>query len=120
MSESNPYQQPAPYYQPPVTTPVSGLAIASMVSGIIADLMVIATCCFGPTIVLAGPIGIAAAAMGYFALKECNEQGKEGRGMAIAGMACGGTALVLFLLALLVGVAYFGFFIFMATQAKNR
>src|SRR5688572_25362079 len=119
MSYPDPYQQPAPYFQPPASAPFSGLAIASMVSGIFADLMVVATCCFGPTIVFAGPLGIAAAAMGYFALKECNEQGKEGRGMAIAGMACGGTAIVLFLIAGLALVAYFGFFIFMASQAKN-
>jgi len=121
----NPYDAPAPgyYSQPPQwpqkVEPVSGLAIASMVTGIIGDAMILATCCFGPTFLLAGPLGITAVVLGYSALKEIKQQNKEGRGFAIAGIACGWTAIALFALGMLAVVAYVGVFIYAASQANR-
>ena len=54
----------------------SGFAIASMVCGI---------CAFW----LAGVTSLVALPLGYAALKDIRTTGKQGRGMAIAGITCG-------------------------------
>lgn len=124
MPDENPYGAPAPgYYGPPTVSPmrpVSGLAIGAMVTGIIADLMVLATCCVGPTFLAAGPLGIVAVVLANYGLKECREQDKEGRGFAIAGLACGWTAIGFFALGMIVVLAYVGLFVYMGINAPRR
>ena len=63
----------------------SGLAIASMVCGISAFF-------------LAGITSLVALPLGYSALKEIRATGKEGRGMAIAGLACGWVCVALWMM----------------------
>lgn len=122
MASQNPYEAPTPgYYQgppPQKLAPVSGLAIASMVTGIIADGMVLLACCFGPTLLLAAPLGITAVVLAYFGRKEIREQQKEGSGFAIAGLACGWTAIGLSALLILAGVGYIAFVFYMASQSN--
>ena len=83
---------PAGYGYPPgyaaVTAPTSGLAEASLVIGVIGVFT-----CF--TVVLPA----LAIIFGHIALRE-TRMGKSGRGMAVAGIALGHSALALFLLAL--------------------
>lgn len=98
--ESNtPYQAPAvaqPSSQPPGAplapgAPVSqGLAVASMVCGIIAIL----TCCVW---CLSGPLAVAAVVLGHVSLSKIRlEPGRHGgKGMAKSGLVTGYLALLL-------------------------
>jgi hypothetical protein len=105
----SPYQSPmAPgpgayvpgYYQP--VAPTSGLAIASMVCGIVA----IITCYF------AGLLGLPAVICGHLALSQINGSAlpMAGRGMAIAG-------LVLGYLGIVMSVGFIAFFVFAISSA---
>lgn len=75
-----------PYAQPPRT---HGLAIASMICGILA---IIPGCCCG---LFGIPLSIAALVMGIVSISQINaSQGQVGgKGMAIAGTICGGVAI---------------------------
>ncbi len=99
---------PSPY-QPPATAqtrpqspaggawtgapPSQGLAVASMVCGIIAVL----TCCLW---CLSGPLAIAAVVMGHIALSKAKAEPARygGKGMAKAGLITGYLALLLTLI----------------------
>jgi len=95
-SQTSPYQTPAsnPYGGgSPQSHPVtSGLAIASLVCGIVGLFF----CCFHIL------FSVPAVVCGHLALNEIAkaENRKEGRGLAIAGLICGyiGIALTLFFL----------------------
>lgn len=97
---SNPYGSPqttpgsygAPSGGPP---PTSGLAIASMVLGIVS---VVFGCCWCTYGVISIPSGIAACIMGFIALNQINSGAASGKGMAIAGLVCGGIGVVLAIL----------------------
>jgi Domain of unknown function (DUF4190) len=94
-SGQDPYQPLAPQYMPPPPMPgqvpggggTNGLAIGSMVSGIVSLLLF---CCT----LLSGPAGIAAVVLGLVSLNQINQRRQEGKGMAIAGIATGGAALL--------------------------
>ena len=69
----------------------SGLAIASMVTGILA---IVPGCCCG---FLGIPLSIVALVMGIISIQQINNSGGQigGKGMAIAGTICGGVAVAL-------------------------
>jgi hypothetical protein len=68
-----------------VSTPSQGLAIGSLICGILSLL-----CCAS---ILTGP---AAVIMGFIARKNANENPNQfgGAGLALAGMVCGGIGFV--------------------------
>jgi hypothetical protein len=90
---------------------VSGLAVGSLVVGIGAIVMSFVVGCFGavggnagwgPIVagafaVLAGLLGLAGVGLGFAATRQIrNGRGQiTGRGLAVAGMVCGGTGVVL-------------------------
>ena len=92
--EQNPYEPLPPYtpqYLPP-TTPTgpggtNGLAIASMVTGTVSLGLF---CC----ILFSVPAGIAGVILGVVSLNQISRSGQQGRGMAIAGIACGAAGLL--------------------------
>jgi hypothetical protein len=92
-----------PMYYPPATAGTSGLAIASMVCGILGYL----TCYF------VGILGIPAVICGHMALARIRDSAVPiaGRGMAIAG-------LILGYLGILITLAVFSFFIIAIMAAK--
>ena len=73
----------------------SGVAIASLVLGILAIL----TGCFGVGILL----GIVAIILGGIGISKTGDPSVKGRGMAIAGLACGCVSIVL-ILPLMIGI----------------
>lgn len=77
---------------------MSGLAIGSLVCGILSLVTTVPGCCCLPFFILSGALGLVAVVLGIFGIQQCNQQGHGGKGMAIAGVACGGVALVLTLL----------------------
>jgi Domain of unknown function (DUF4190) len=89
------YTPPPQVWQPPppptyVKTPSQGLAIASMVTGILGLLFGIL--CFGPV------IGIISVVLGFIALSQNKKtpQLVGGRPFAIVGIVTGGLALLLY------------------------
>jgi hypothetical protein len=70
-------------------TPNHGLAVASMVCGILA---IVPGCCCGA---LGIPLSIAAVVMGLVAVMQINASGGQlgGKNMAIAGIVCGGVGM---------------------------
>lgn len=102
----SPYVAPGPggyvpgYYQP--VAPTSGLAIASMVCGIVG----IITCYF------AGLLGLPAVICGHLAISQINGSSlpMSGRGMAIAG-------LILGYLGIAMSVGFISFFVFAITSS---
>ena len=74
----------------------SGLAIASMITGIISPI----TCCCQP---VSGPLAIAALTMGIISLSKIKSSNGalRGGGMAIAGIVLGGIGILMTLIGLL-------------------
>lgn len=79
--------------------PTNGMAIASMVLGILSIL----TTCVG---IILGIIGLI---LGIVALNQIKQSGQSGRGMAIAGIICSSAGLVIYLL---ITLLYMGLFIY--------
>lgn len=65
-----------------MSRPTNGLAIASIVCGIVG-LLLICLCYIGL------PLSIAALVMGVVALGQINTRNQEGRGLAITGIVTG-------------------------------
>lgn len=91
---------PAPM-APPYPRPQTGLAVASLVCGIVA---LPTTCCCS---VLSLPLGVAASVMGAIAITRAKSEPHlyGGKGTAIAGLACGVVAVVFGILALALGMS---------------
>lgn len=84
--------------------PSNGLAIASLVCGIIA---LPATCCCSA---LSLPLGIAAAVMGGIAMSKANAQPEiygGGKGMAIGGLVCGILSILTAIVFLVLGMGQY-------------
>lgn len=80
----------------------NGLAVAALVTGIIALVL-----SWIPGInLLSIVLGIAALITGFMALRAANEPGGTGRGMAIGGVVCGALGL-LFAVLIWVGLVAF-------------
>ena len=103
VRQAAPAPAPAPY-QPPVYTPqqyapqypsipVSGLAIASMVLGIVALVLF----CVWPISIPCGVIAIILGALGASECKGPNPR-RSGMGMAIAGITCSAVGVGLWVL----------------------
>jgi len=73
---------------PPGYPPSTGLAVTSLVLGIIA---IPANCC---CTLVGAALGIAAIVTGFLALNQVKSGTGGGKGMAVAGMICGVVALV--------------------------
>lgn len=93
MPPPNPMGSP----MPPRT---HGLAIASMICGILA---LFPGCCCG---LFGLPLSIAAVVMGLLAMSQINQSGGQlgGKGMAIAGVVCGGVAIAVNVLGVVFNV----------------
>ena len=94
---TNPYQSSTPGYIPPPQqqgSPV--LSIVSLVCGILGLLT--ACCCFPFNLILP----VAALITGGIALFQPSAQGK---GMAIAGVVCGGLAILLSVIIIVVALS---------------
>jgi hypothetical protein len=89
----NPYQAGSTPGYPPPQQGSSGLAIASLVCGIVG---IIATCCCG---LFGIPLPLIAIVTGGMALANPNAQGK---GMAMAGVVMGGASLLLIVLGVII------------------
>ena len=89
---------PGPGYEPART---NGLAIASLVTGILA---IVPGCCCG---LFGIPLSIIALVMGIVSISQINaSQGRlVGKGLAIAGVSCGGAAIALDILGMVFNVA---------------
>ncbi|GAB4003617.1 DUF4190 domain-containing protein [Nocardioides ultimimeridianus] len=94
---SEPYGGP-PLYQAP--RPTNGLAIASLVTSLVA--VVGALLCCAP-----GLLGIAGAIMGHVALGQIRTRGDQGGPLAVTGIVIGWTAAVLSILVFVVVVVFF-------------
>ena len=85
--------QPQYGYQPGGPKPgTNGLAIASLVTGILG-------CC--------GPLAIAAIVLGIVARGQIKQSGQQGEGLAIAGIICGALWLVVSILLVATGNSSF-------------
>ncbi len=109
---------------PALDPTVSGLAVGSMVAGIGSVTVSLLVLCFGlvgadrgwgPLVAgaftaLAVATGGGALAAALWALREIRRSAGQitGRGLAVAGLACGGTGLGLALLGLVLAVALAG------------
>ncbi|MDA8968573.1 GYF domain-containing protein [Akkermansiaceae bacterium] len=100
---TNPVAAPQQYYAP--AAPTSGLAIASMVCGILSIIF-----CYVNALV-----GIPAVICGHMAMKRIKaSQGQiAGQGMALAGLICGYIGIVLQLITI-------GFFVFIFAAAASN
>jgi hypothetical protein len=109
-----------------VTATFSGIAVGSMVAGIGSVLVSLLVYAFGlvgagrgwgpaPLVagafaILAGLAGLAALATGLVAVRQIRRDAAQSRGreLAVAGVVCGGSGVVLTLLGFLLVVALVG------------
>lgn len=82
-------------YQPQIQ-PTSGLAVASLVLGIVGIFL------SWITLMIPSILGII---FGAVAIKQCNEKGLNGRGMAIGGLVCSIIIVAIFVIMLIAAVA---------------
>ncbi|BDD83125.1 hypothetical protein TPB0596_28880 [Tsukamurella pulmonis] len=80
----------------------NGLAIAALVTGVLAFPLA----CI-PFLGYVTPfLAIAAIVLGIIGMKQAKQTGQQGRGMAIAGIVLGSVYLVLLVIGLIFGIAY--------------
>ena len=103
-----------------VAPTVAGLAVGSLVAGIGSILVALIVACFGVAgsnsgwgalvggafAILGGLVGAAAVALGLVAMRQVARAGGRlvGKGLAIAGISCGGTGVLLTVLAMVVAL----------------
>ncbi len=92
-AESTNYNQNI--YQPQIQ-PTSGLAVASLVLGIVGIFL------SWITLMIPSILGIV---FGAVAIKQCNDKGLNGRGMAIGGLVCSIIIVAIFVIMLIAAVA---------------
>lgn len=97
----NPMNPMGPGGYPPSPPGNNGLAVAALVCGILA---IIPGCCCG---LLGIPLSIAAVVMGLVAMNQINASGgmQGGRGLAIAGLVCGGVAIAMDIISVVFNVS---------------
>ena len=81
------YAQPG-QYSPPPPTATDGLSIAALVTGILG-------------------LGVVPIVLGIFGLKRTKANGTSGRGFAIAGIVLGGIGIVVWVVAIAIGLLAF-------------
>ncbi len=84
----------------PMTPRNHGLAIASMVCGLLA---IVPGCCCG---LFGIPLSLAALIMGIISISQINASAGQlgGKGMAIAGTVCGGVAIAMDIAAVFLNI----------------
>ena len=82
------YQQPGYYGGYGAVPPPSGMAVASMILGILAIPMMFAYC-------LGTPCAIVAIILGHIARGKARRGEGSGAGMALAGLICGYVSILL-------------------------
>lgn len=92
------YQTPPGYQNPPASRGGSGMAIASLVLGILA--LITSFTVFGGIV-----LGLLAVILGVIAMRGINRGLRSGRGMAIAGIVTGALGLILAIVLIAVGVS---------------
>jgi hypothetical protein len=104
--------QPAPYGQPqPYGVPDAQGALISMILGIVGLVLTPLTCCCGVGVIIPLGLGIAALVLGFMARNRIAAApgALGGGGKALAGIICGGTAVgisvVLLILVVVLRVA---------------
>ena len=110
----NPYGAPqqagttlGPSYSSSQQPPSSGLAITSMVLGIVGILGSLFSCCCGVLAAAPGVVlGIAAVITGIIALNKVKDGSGEGKGMAMAGVICGAVSILLGIVLIVVIFAF--------------
>ncbi len=88
-----------PYGNPPARTLPNGMAVASLVLGILGLVLAV--------VVVGGVLGLVAVILGAVALGKIKRGEAGGRGMAIAGIVTGGLAMLLAGLLLAAGAVFF-------------
>ncbi len=83
--------------------PASGLAIASLVLGIVSLLSV---CLFHVGAIVGLPCAIMAIVFGVLAKPKINTNEMSGRGMALAGIICGSIYLALVVLVVIIALVF--------------
>ncbi len=103
----NPYGAPqqagttlGPSYSSSQQPPSSGLAITSMILGIVG---IVSDCCCWP---LGAALGIAAIITGVIGLNKVKDGSGGGKGMAMTGLICGIAAIILGIVSLIVGLVF--------------
>ena len=92
-----------PYGAPPASAS-NQLSLISMILGIVS---IVATPCCS---FVALPLGVGAVATGIIALSQLKSNPRQqGKGQAVAGVACGAAALVLFVGLIILQVSIFTF-----------
>lgn len=108
-----PQQQYQPPYQPPFVpnasapVPGKGLGITGMVLGIVSLVLL---CFLGPFSLILAIVGVILSGIGYSQSKKANAK----NGMAVAGIVCSSIAIGIYLICILIVVAFgstvFGFY----------
>lgn len=94
MTEAPPVPPPAP-----AGGKTNGLAIASLVMGIVGFL--------GLGVCVGGVVGIPAVICGHIALGQIKKSGQGGRGLAIVGLVLGYVVIAFLIIGLVLGGAAF-------------
>jgi hypothetical protein len=96
----NPYKTPSPGAAQIQTGggQTNALAIVALVFGILS--LTIGCCCWTHI-----PFGLTAVICGFLGMNKAKETG-TGNGMALAGVICGGIALVLYTILAIVGLIF--------------
>lgn len=90
-----PYTPYGGYQQVPASSGSNGMAIASMVLGIVGVLL---CWCYG----IGALPGLIGAILGHVSLKQIKERGQEGRGMALTGIITGWIAVALVVVGIVI------------------
>lgn len=100
-----PQQQYQPPYQPPFVpnasapVPGKGLGITGMVLGIVSLVLL---CFLGPFSLILAIVGVILSGIGYSQSKKANAK----NGMAVAGIVCSSIAIGIYLICILIVVAF--------------
>ena len=100
-----PFQQPQAPFQPPyvptapASVPGKALGITGMILGIVGLALL---CILGPFALLLGIVGVILSGIGYSQSKKANCK----NGMAVAGIVCSSITIGIYLICLLIVVAF--------------
>lgn len=104
-----PYAQGAGWQPPPPPGPYVQAGVSwPQIAGRRTNSLAIAALCCGIGQLVGGPIaGIAAVVLGSMSLRQIQQSGEDGRGMAMTGLVLGIVGLIVFVLLIIFAVALF-------------
>jgi hypothetical protein len=94
------------YQSPPGTAPTSGMAVASLVLGIVS---LMSGCLFHIGAIFGLPSAIMAIVFGVLARPKIASGENSGRGMALAGIICGSIYLAIVVIVVIIVLVFIGF-----------